>query len=67
MTHIEVVYDPDLGAVAAAYDDDGTLVATAADYRDSGTYVAIDEAGFFAATGQLLPDEMWSSALEPRS
>lgn len=65
----EFVWDDALGTVAAAYDEDGNLVATAADHRlDDGTYIAIDEAQYWEATGELLPwipAEKWDEAAPP--
>lgn len=57
-------HDPDLGTIAAAYDEDGEIVATAADSMKDGVYVASDESSYYEATGQLLPVELWDQATE---
>jgi len=58
-------HDPALGTIAAAYDEDGQIIATAADSMRDGVYTAVDEAAYFEATGQLLPAELWDEAGKP--
>lgn len=55
MAYLTAVFDEEFGAVGAAIDDDGQVVATAASHVEDGVYVAVDESSVFAATGQLLP------------
>jgi hypothetical protein len=62
---MHVVVDGDLGAVAAAIDDDGQIVATASSHIEHGVYVAVDEATVSEATGGLLPAELWERAQCP--
>jgi hypothetical protein len=55
--------DPDFGVIAAAVDDADEIVATASASHADGVYIAVDEAGYFAATGCLLPVELWERAV----
>ena len=59
-----VFVDPDFGAIAAAIDDDGLIVATASSHIERGVYIAVDEAAYFAASGELLPASKWEQAIE---
>lgn len=59
---IETYLDDEMGCIAAAYDDEGRIIATAADSVRDGVYTAVDESSFFEATGQLLPDRVWDAA-----
>lgn len=56
-------YDPEFGAIAAAEDDDGNILATSASRVKNGVYIALDEAAVFEATGDLppLPPGMWDA------
>lgn len=63
MTWIETYVDPDLGAIAVARDECGAIVASASSGIENGVYVAVDEASFYEATGQLLPMQAWESAI----
>lgn len=63
--HMRVVTSDEFGTIAAAVDDDGQIVATAADSIRDGVYVAVDEAGLYEATGQLIPSHIWDRAKRP--
>jgi hypothetical protein len=60
---IETYVDPDLGAIAVAIDERGRVVASASSGIEAGAYIAVDEAAFYQATGQLLPMQAWEAAL----
>lgn len=61
MSRIITHFDSELGVIAAAIDSEGEIVATAAAQHKDGVYTASDEAGFFEATGQLLPVDLWET------
>jgi hypothetical protein len=61
---LRVYFDEDFGAVAAAIDDNGEIVATAASHVENGVYVAVDETQVYEATGELLPLPLWDKAVE---
>lgn len=55
-------HDEDFGVVAAAVNEDGEIVATASASHADGVYMAVDEAAFYEATGELLPADLWDEA-----
>lgn len=55
MAEMRLVYDGDMGVVAAAIDEHGEIATTAVACRREGMYIAIDESALYAATGELLP------------
>lgn len=52
---LETFHDPDFGTIAAAYNEDGEIVATATDTLNNGVRIIMDEAAIFEFTGRLLP------------
>ena len=55
--------DADFGAIAVARDQSGAVIASASSGIENGRYTAVDEASYYAATGQLLPMQAWEEAL----
>ena len=60
-----VVSDGMFGAVAAAVDEGGQIIATSSAGIENGVYQAIDEAETFRLTGELLPAPLWDAATVP--
>ena len=59
-----VLTDDEFGAVAAAMDENGQIIATASSGIDRGVYTVMDEAQVWEATGQLLPAPLWDACAD---